>query len=249
LYRHDTVFTAALSRGTDVVTLVLSIPLLVFALRQYRRGSLRGGLWLMGALTGLLYVATSYALGTVAYNDLFLVYVVLCSVSLFALLLTFRSFDLQAVAARVSNRMPRRGLACFLFISGAVTLAVWLVTPVTGLITRDTPAHLDIYTTLFTNAFDMAVIVPVLVTAGVLIRRRDPLGYLLAFPLFVLEMFLVPMIVAQTVSQVLAGVSLGAGEIIGPVAGFTLFGLLATGAVAAIHHNLVDAAPAPTEQR
>jgi hypothetical protein len=194
LYRHDTLFTGALNRGTDAITLVLGIPLLVVALHRYRRGSLRGGLLLLGALAWFVYVGASYALGAVAYNDLFLVYVALFSASLFALVLAFRSLDLRSFAARVSNQMPRRGLSVFLLASGVLTLGVWLITPLSALIGRETPERLDIYTTLFTHAFDMAVIVPALLIAGMLVRRGDPLGYVLAFPLFVLEMLLAPMI-------------------------------------------------------
>lgn len=50
LYRYDTLFTGAGSRGTDVVTLVFGIPLLVASTLRYRRGSLKGGLLLMSTL-------------------------------------------------------------------------------------------------------------------------------------------------------------------------------------------------------
>jgi hypothetical protein len=73
LYGSDTVFAAAGQRGTDAVTLVLGIPLLVASILRYRRGSLRGGLLLTGTLGYFLYVYAGPALGTVVYNELFLV--------------------------------------------------------------------------------------------------------------------------------------------------------------------------------
>ncbi len=44
LYRYDTVFSAAGNKGTDAVTLLVGLPLLVTAFLSYRRGALRGGL-------------------------------------------------------------------------------------------------------------------------------------------------------------------------------------------------------------
>jgi len=44
----------------------------------------------------------------------------------------------------------------------------------------------------------------------------------MAFPLLLLEAMLAPMITAQTISQIAAGVSLSPGEMIGPVAGFVV---------------------------
>jgi hypothetical protein len=50
IYRYDTLFQAAINRGTDAVTLVLGIPLLVVSVLLYRGGSLRGRLLLTSAL-------------------------------------------------------------------------------------------------------------------------------------------------------------------------------------------------------
>ena len=109
LYRYDTLFQGAGNKGTDMVTLFLGIPLLVLSVLFYRRGSLRGDLLLLGVLTWFLYTYASYALGPVAYNELFLLYVALLSASLFALVLAFRSFNVRALSAHFSARLPCRG--------------------------------------------------------------------------------------------------------------------------------------------
>ena len=243
VYRHDALFAGAGHRGTDAVTLLLGLPLLVAATPRYRRGSLRGGLLLLGALTWFLYAYASAALGAVAFNELFLVYVALFSAGLFALVLAFRSFDPRTLPARFSSRLPRRGPAAFLFASGAVTLAVWLVEPVAALIRDEPPASLRTQATLFTNALDLAVIVPVAFVAGGLILRRAPLGYLLACPLLVLEALLAPLIAAQTVSQVAAGVEFTTGEIVGPIAGVVVLAVAAVGILATLLRHLSDRAP------
>jgi hypothetical protein len=180
LYRHDPLFVGAGNRGTDAVTLFLGIPLLVSSALLYRRGSLRGGLVLTGALMWFLYVGASYALGALAYNDLFLVYVVLFSASLFPFILTFTSIDVRALPSHFSSEMPRRGTAVFMFASGLLTLFVWLAEPITALMKGRPPEHLGPYSTLFTNALDMAIVVPAALLAGALILRRSPVGYLFA---------------------------------------------------------------------
>ena len=242
LYRYDTLFQGAGNKGTDMVTLFLGIPLLVLSVLLYRCGSLRGGLLLLGALAWFLYTYASYALGPVAYNELFLLYVALFSASLFAFVLAFRSFNVRALSAHFSARLPRRGPAVFMFVSALVTLVVWLIAPVTGLLQGEPPERLDTYTTLFTNALDLAIIVPIVFLAGVLILRGDPLGYLIAFPLLVLEAFLAPMITAQTVSQLQAGVTLPPGQIVGPIGGFATIAVVAIWVIVILLRNVSDPA-------
>lgn len=242
LYRYDTLFTGAGNRATDAITLVLGVPLLVVSILLYWHGSLRGGLLLMGTLVYFLYVYASYALGPVAHNELFLLYVALFSASFFALVLAFRSFDVRVLPAHFSARMPRRGPAIFMFVSGLVTFVVWLMASITALLTDQPPEWLDIYTTLFTQALDLAIIVPLVFLAGVLILRRDPLGYLIAFPLLVLEAFLAPMIMAPTVSQLQAGVTFPPGQIVGPIGGFATIAGIAIWVIVAILRNLPGSA-------
>jgi hypothetical protein len=73
LYRDSSLFTGDGAKGTDAITLLLALPLLAGGTMLWRRGSVRGGLVLLGALTWFLYVYGSLALGSAAYNDLFLV--------------------------------------------------------------------------------------------------------------------------------------------------------------------------------
>jgi hypothetical protein len=243
LYANDTLFAGAGNKGTDVVTLVVGIPILLVAWLLYRRRSLRGALLLLGALPWFLYIGASYALGVVAYNDLFLAYVALFSVSLFAFVLVFRSLEVGSRFSEFAVLLPRRGPAVFMFVSGAVTFGVWMIEPVTSLFGGDPPERLDTYTTLFTTAVDIAVIVPAAVVAGVLILRRRAVGYLIALSLLVLEAMLAPLIVAQTISQVRAGVSFAPVEIAGPIAGFASIGLLSIWILASILRKVPARAP------
>ncbi|NTW04447.1 MAG: hypothetical protein HGA19_24820 [Oscillochloris sp.] len=244
VYRFDTRFQGAASRGTDLVTLVLGIPLLLVATLRYRRGSLRWGLLLVGTLVYFLYVYASLALN-VAYNNLFLVYVVLCSASLFALILAYHATDLPALQAHFLPSLPRRGPALFMLASGLVTLMIWLGPLLSALLQGQPPALLGSSTTMVTDALDLGIITPATIMAGVLILRRAPLGYLIACSLLVLEMLLAPLIAAQTVSQVLAGVSFSTGQIVGPIAGFSILALAAVVVTAILLRAISDSAYVP----
>jgi hypothetical protein len=245
LYRYDTRFTGAGFRGTDVLTLLVGIPLLLITLFFYRRGSLRGGLLLAGTLVYFLYAYASLALAA-AYNNLFLVYIILFSASFFAFVLTFTAIDPQVLSASFSARMPRRGPAIFMFVSGLVTLVVWLGPLLSALIQNQPPALLGSYTTKVTDVLDLGLITPTTFIAGVLILRRASLGYLIACSLLVLEIMLLPMIVLQAISQISAGISFTPGEIIGPIAGFATLGLFALWVLVAILRHISPATFSPT---
>lgn len=120
IYRNDTVFAAAGFRGADAVVLFIGLPVLILSYLQYRRGSLRGALLLAGTLSYFVYMGASMTFGA-AFNRLFLVYTALFSASLFAFVAVMLSFDLPALADRVSPRLPRRGLAALLIVAGLGT--------------------------------------------------------------------------------------------------------------------------------
>ena len=226
LYRDDTVFAAAGQRATDAVVLTAAVPLLLAAARRYRRGSLPGHLLLVGTLATFVYVYGSAALGTVAYNPLFLAYVALFAASLWAFALAFATVDRRVLAARLAGR-PRGGPAALMLASGAVTTGIWAGPLIAAVRSGRTPERLDSYSTPVTQALDLAVIAPAALVAGVGILRRDPLGYLVASSLLVLEVMLAPLIAAQTASQLAAGIRFPRGQLVGPIAGFVALALAA----------------------
>ena len=226
LYRYDTVFTAAGNTAVDAVVLAFGIPLVVRAWLQHRNGSARGTLLLTGSLGYLLYVYANYALG-VAYNPLYLAYVTMVSASLFGLVAGFARFDRAALAAVAAHPdLPHRALSTFLLASAAVTAVVWLQPLVAALLQSETPPLLDVYTTPVTFTLDLAVLTPAAAYAGYLVRRRDPLGYLIAAPLLVTIVLLLPTISLSTALQATAGISFTVPEVVGPIGGFGALGVI-----------------------
>jgi hypothetical protein len=124
------------------------------------------------------------------------------------------------------SQQARVRVARLLLASGFVTAAVWLSDLVPALLSGEVP-DLHGSTTAVTYALDIGVIAPAAVIAGVLVRRGVADGYRVALPLLVLEVSLLPMIALQTILQLAAGISLQSGEVVGPVAGFAVFAVLA----------------------
>lgn len=227
IYRYDSLFAGAGNRGTDAVTLALDLPLLAACIIRSHSGLLRWRFMLTGALTWLVYVYATMAFGS-ALNPLFMLYVVVASASGWSLVYVARSIAARSEVGSIAENLPRRGPAALMLVSGAVTAIVWCIPVVLAQLSGRTPDRLDSYTTLVTVALDSAVIAPAAVVAGMLILRRQVLGYLMAVPLLILEALLAPAIAAQTVSQVTAGIDLTAGQIVGPVACFALLAGAAT---------------------
>jgi hypothetical protein len=233
LYRYDSFLGGAGMRGTDAATIVVEIPLLIVSLLLYRRGSVRGGLLLTGALGYFLYYYFSTGLGN-AYNNMMLVYIALCASSLYAFILTLASFDLAALPSYFAETLPRRGIAIYLFAIGVILLGVWMPSIINALLTGDAGKIVGVYTTVVTYILDLAVVVPTTFLAGILLLRRAPLGYLLSSMLLVLGLALGVSLIAQGAAQLLLGVPLTMGEIIGfsmPFVFLTIVGFWPTAAL------------------
>lgn len=178
LYYWDTVSSVAQMQANDLVTLVLGLPLLAVSFWLTLRGSLRGRLLLTGTLGFILYTYITMCFGA-AYNKLFLVYVALFSLSLFAFILSMMSFDLKTLPAHFSEKLPRGWIAGLLFFAAAFLSLAWLGRVAATFAPNAIPV-LENTTSMFIQVMDLGLIVPVCILSGVLLLRREPWGYLLA---------------------------------------------------------------------
>ena len=178
LYYWDTVSMVAQMQANDLVTLLLGLPLLAVSFWLAWRGSLRGRLLLAGTLGFILYTYITMMVGA-HYNALFLVYVALFSLSLFALVLVMMSIDIHALPTRFSEKMPRGWIAGLLFFAAAFLSLAWLGRIAATFAPGAIPA-LENTTSLFIQAMDLGLIVPVCILSGILLLRRHAWGYLLA---------------------------------------------------------------------
>jgi hypothetical protein len=245
LYMYDSVAGAAQEIGQDTVTLLLGIPLLVISILLFRRGSLRGKLLLTGTLGYFLYTYTAMAMLT-TYNELFLVYVALCSLSLFAFVMALTSIDVAALPAHFAASFPRRTVAGFTLFVGALLTLMWLGRIVPTLLAGRPPVGIDNYTTLVIQVLDLGVIVPTAVLAGVLLLRRAAWGYLLSSVVLVKAFTLMAAVSAMSIAQIVAGVAVSPVEV-GVFAGFALVDAGLLGFMLRSLQEIPVLSPAPVE--
>jgi hypothetical protein len=238
LYFYDTVSSTAQMQGNDFITLVVGLPLLAVSTWLAFRGSLRGQLLLTGTLGFFLYTYMSMSMLT-AYNALFLVYVALFGLSLYAFILSMLSFDLGRLPERFSPRLPRRLIAGVLFAVGAFLSLAWIGRIVPEML----PGHvaaLENTTTRVIQAMDLVLLVPLAVLAGILLLRRSPWGYLLA-PVFVLKGITMALAVStMSIFQALAGTP----ESLAIVVPFIVLTLLNLAVAALLLRHVVEPATA-----
>jgi hypothetical protein len=239
LYQFDTPLIAIGYRVSDAFTLIAGIPLLLISFWIYRRGSMRGKILLTGALLFFLYNFGSLAIGA-AYNNLFLVYIILTMAAFLGGIGMLLSFDLQAFPKLFSERVPLRGISNFFIVSGIALFCIWLfLSIVPALLANGVPAELASYTTIITYAVDMGIIAPVLVSAGVLLRRGEPLGYVLASILLIFIDALGCSLLVMGIAQQRAGL-MNIGQFIGFVVSFAILTFFSLGFTVLLFRDISD---------
>jgi hypothetical protein len=179
LYRYDPALYASEAVIWDVIQLSLALPLFALAIVLCWHGSLRGRLLLGGLLFYFVYVYLQAATGD-AFNALFLVYVAIFALSAVAFFLNLRGIDVPGLPAHFSTHFPR-----WLFISLSLVISTGLVVLwVGGRILPYTlagrfPDEEAGMTTLIAQAFDLGMLVPLLLSTAFLLWRRSAWGYLL----------------------------------------------------------------------
>ncbi len=161
----------------------------------------------------MLYTYASYSFLS-AYNQLFLLYVALFSLCLFAFILAMVDLDPELIAGQISEKFPRRGVAIFMLVIGGFLALAWLGRIVPSLIAGTPPLGLESYTTLVIQVLDLAIIVPTSVLTAVLLLKDRPWGYALSAVVLIKGLTMGAALVAMIIGQILAGVPVSPVEIV-----------------------------------
>lgn len=242
LYYYDTVSTAAQMQGNDLITLVLGLPLLVVSTWLALRGSLRGQLLLTGTLGFFLYTYMSMSMLT-AYNPLFLAYVALFALSLYAFILSMLSVDLATLPQQFSPKLPRGWIAAVLFAVGGFLALAWIGRVAPEMLDPQMPAALENTTTRVIQAMDLALIAPLAILAGILLLRRIAWGYLLASVAVLKGLTMALAVSAMAINMALQGVP----DSLGIMVSFLVLTLLNLFAAVVLLRNIDDRRTLPNE--
>ena len=178
-YRHMPREVAVQGLAQDLVTLALALPVLLGALVWARRGSRAADLIVTGAV-GYLVVQYALYLGLGTYNELFLLWVAILLIGFQVLVRLLLAEPTRAFAVR-ATRARRRYVGGFLLTNGTLVILLWLQVIVPPLLDGTLyPAGLAHFTTMFVQAFDLALFIPPSLVAGVAYWRGRTHGDLLA---------------------------------------------------------------------
>lgn len=206
LYRYDTVNSSAQEIGTDIVTLLIGIPLLITGIVLSRKGTLRGQLLLTGALGYFLYTYGAMCFLT-AFNPFFLVYVALFSLSLFGFILSLKNLDVDEVMRHVRGGYPRRAVATYFIIVAVFLSIAWLGLVASPSLTWTPPNGLESAITMVIQALDLGIIVPTSFLTASLLIKKQAWGYALSSVLLLKILTMGAALIAMIIGQILAGVT------------------------------------------
>ena len=185
IYR-DPLLLLPQNRATDVVTLVIGIPLLIGSAVATARGSRPGRILWLAAMGFLLYDYGMYALA-VRWQPLFLAYLALFGLSLYGTILGFTGTDPVLIRPVVDDRIPRKRVAAYLLGVAMVVGGVWLSEEIGATARGATPKSVIEFETPtnIVHVFDLAIVLPAMATAAVMLLRRKPWGFVLSGVLLV----------------------------------------------------------------
>jgi hypothetical protein len=180
LYRNN-LWATSQFRGSDLVRLAVVVPLLFVSLGLVRRGSTRGLLLWLGILWLTVYDYAFYLFGA-AFNEFFLIYAALLSLSILALLFALPHVDAEAIARRFGASTPVRWIGGYLLLIAAFLGVLWTAQSLAFVVTGQPPESLVAsgHVTEIVFALDLALLVPAMILAGVWVWQRRAWGYVLA---------------------------------------------------------------------
>jgi hypothetical protein len=208
IYKHMSADVAIQGIAQDVVTLAIGIPLLLFSLFGFKKGSVKSRFLLTGA-TGYFFVTYLFYTAMGMYNELFLVYVTLLGLTFFALFNLFISFDIKIVSEYFSNDAPAKFTGGFLIFNSIAIALMWLGRVVPPLLDGSVyPVDLQHYTTMIVQGFDLGLLLPISFVAGWLLLKNRPMGFLIGVPYIVFLSVLMTALSAKIIAMGISGVNI-----------------------------------------
>ena len=155
----------------DVVNLFIGVPILLGSMWLGRRGQLIGLLFWPGALLYVLYNYLAYVFG-MPFNAVFLLYLTLVTLSTYTLIGLVASIDDTAIQQRLTGIVPERAAGGVLAGLG-ILVSLRVIGVMIGALVNQTP----IVTTALSALVSDFMINPAWILGGVLLWRREALGY------------------------------------------------------------------------
>lgn len=173
-YARDNTWGRAVFRGNDLVNLFLFVPLLIVALVMLRRGTDKGRVFWLGVQALITYDYIYYPLG-VAYNDYFLLYVLILGVSMYSFIFAMLGMNLKKYRKHIPEKGGTITVAAMLLAFALVFVFLWGGRWVQFLMT----GTLDMEGVAVISTFDLLVLAVPQVLAAVWLLKGEGRGYVL----------------------------------------------------------------------
>ena len=180
LYRDNALITSAW-HGNDFVTLVIVLPLMVTSLILAMRGSQKAQLVWIGTLGYMLYNYIFYLYGA-AFNRFFLIYVLLFTLSMYALVFAMTKIDAMAVSQAFRVVTPVKWISGFMMFFAVFLGVLWIAMSLSFVFTGQVPQPIlqTDHPTGVVFATDLSLLIPALILGSTLLWKRLPWGFVLA---------------------------------------------------------------------
>lgn len=161
----------------DLISLLAAFGLLL-CIFLIRRGQEMAWLIWIGLLGYLFYAYALYCFEAV-YNPLYLFYIAITGLVLYALIIFFMSADLSRIRPRTEEKPPRKTAAVLFLLLVAMFAGLWLSIMLPAMSERVAPDASTIF------VLDLAFFLPLLTIEATLLFRSKPLGDALAIPILI----------------------------------------------------------------
>ncbi len=180
-YARETPYSRTGGFASDIVDLLLVVPVLLISGIKGYRGSLPARLVWLGTQGYLLYNFVIYALG-VHFNALFLVYCATLGLCFFATVFSLPFIPLGQIAQTYGPRAPRKTIASVFFLLAIPTAAFDLRDDIAAILAGRVPQDIieANQSVNFIHVLDLVFLLPALCITAILLFRRKAAGYALA---------------------------------------------------------------------
>ena len=178
---HDNDWARSGFRGNDLVSLAFAVPLLLGSLVMARHGSVKAHVVWLGTLAYALYNYLFYLFGA-AFNDLFLVYVGLVALSVWALVLGLISTNPGRVHDELAPDRPSWWVAGNMLLIALFLAVAWISQSLAYVANGKLPQNIidsGIHISIV-FALDLSFIVPAMVVGAWMYWSRNVWGATLA---------------------------------------------------------------------
>ena len=207
LYHHMSAEVAIQGIAQDYITVFIAIPLLLIFMCMYRKKPMIALFLLSGTL---LYFLVTYLFYTAMgmYSFMFLVHVILLSLSFFAftiaLILLFRTIP----EYHFSKDTPTKFVGWFLMLNAFSIAVLWLEIIISPFFKGEIyPVNLEHYTTLIVQGFDLALLLPTAFVSGFLLVKNNYYGYIFSTVYVIFLSFMMTSLVAKIIAMAINNVN------------------------------------------